>query len=283
VPTPDAESTGGPTGGPTGDPTGGPPGGAQEGMSGRPPLPPLRSDGLPTLATGEPVLARWFVITMLLLVPIAIAVSIVAWQATDREPLGTIDRRPVGGPTVTIDRGDAQFPEATDTEPGPDCVADATLIGDGSARAAARRSLGATCQLVRDLDLPTAAAGIEAWLAADGLMRVGVFERSGIDASTRLEDGRLVLELNARFLFEDATRAAPALIHQFVLMGQPDWPGETVTADAELTAAREQLIACARLVLPAGAPRACSDAEELLALDDPRGRLVAAGFRDPSR
>jgi hypothetical protein len=250
---------------------------------GRPPLPPLRSDGLPTLATGEPVLARWFVITMLVLVALAIAVSVVAWRATDREPLGTIDRRPVGGPTVTIDRGDAQFPEAIDTERGPDCVTGATLIGDDSARAAARRSLGATCQLVRDLGLTGAAAGIEAWLASDAVMRVGVFERSGIDASTRLEDGRLVLELNARFLFEDATRAAPALIHQFVLIGQPDWPGATVTADAELTAAREQLAACGRLVLPAGLPRACTDAEELLALDDPRAALLSAGFRDPSR
>lgn len=263
MPTPDAEPTGG--------------------AGGRPPLPPLRSDGLPTLATGEPVLARWFVIVMLLLVPIALVVSLFAWRATEREPLGTIERRPIGGPTFTIDRGDAQFPEALDTEPGPDCAAAATLIGDDSARAAARRSLGATCQLVRDLDLPVAAAGLEAWLASDGLMRVGVFERSGIDASTRLEDGRLVLELNARFLFEDATRAAPALIHQFVLMGQPDWPGATVTADAELTAAHEQLVACARLVLPAGLPRACTDAEELLALDDARAALIAAGFRDPSR
>jgi hypothetical protein len=264
VPTPDA------------DPVGGQP-------DGRPPLPPLRGDGLPTLATGEPVLARWFVIVMLLLVPIALTVMLIAWRATDREPLGTIERRSVGGPTVTIDRGDAQFPEATTTEPGPDCAQDAVLVGDDSARAAARRALGATCQLVRDLDLPATAAGLETWLASGALMRVGVFERSGVDASARLEDGRIVLELNARFLFEDATRAAPALVHQLVLIGQPDWPGATVTADAELTAARELLVACARLVLPAGSPRACLDAQELLDLDDPRGALIAAGFRDPGR
>jgi hypothetical protein len=262
---------------PTPDPT------SDSSRSGRPPLGPMREDGLPTLATGEPVLARWFVIVMLLLVPIAIAVMLVAWRATDREPLGTVERRLVGGPTVTVDRGDAQFPEATETQPGPDCAAAATLVGDDSARAAARRALGATCQLVRELDLPAAEAGLAAWLAADALMRVGVFERSGTDASARLEDGRLVLELNARFLFEDATRAAPALVHQLVLIGQPDWPGATITADAELTAAREQLVACARLVLPAGLPRACLDAEELLALDDPRAALVAAGFRDPGR
>jgi hypothetical protein len=250
---------------------------------GRPPLPPLRDDGLPTLPTGEPVLARWFVIVMLLLVPVALGVTYVAWQATDRQPLGTVERRLVGGPTITLDRGDAQFPEASETQPGPDCAEAATLVGDDSARAAARRALGATCQLVRDLDLPASAVGLEVWLATDALMRVGVFERSGVDASARLEDGRIVLELNARFLFEDATRAAPALIHQFVLIGQPDWPGATITADAEIAAAREQLVACARLVLPAGPPRACLDAQELLDLDDPRAALVAAGFRDADR
>jgi hypothetical protein len=268
VPTRDAEPTG-----PAPDAT----------PTGRPPLPPLRDDGLPTLATGEPVLARWFVIVMLLLVPVALAVMVVAWQATDREPSSTVERRPVGGPSITIDRGDAQFPEATRTQPGPDCAEGATLVGDDSARAAARRALGATCQLVRDLDLPATAAGLEAWLATDALMRVGVFERSGVDASARLEDGRIVLELNARFLFEDATRAAPALVHQLVLIGQRDWPGATITADAELTAAREQLLACARLILPAGPPRACLDAQELLELDDPRAALIAAGFRDPGR
>ncbi len=86
---------------------------------GRPPLPPLRSDGLPTLDTGEPVLARWFVITMLLLVPIAIGVSVFAWRATDREPPPAIERRVVGTATITHDRGDALFPETEASEPGP--------------------------------------------------------------------------------------------------------------------------------------------------------------------
>jgi len=54
------------------------------GPDARPPLPPLRGDGLPTLPTGEPVLARWFVIVMLLLAPVAIAVTVIAWQAASR-------------------------------------------------------------------------------------------------------------------------------------------------------------------------------------------------------
>jgi hypothetical protein len=250
---------------------------------GRPPLPPLRDDGLPTLPTGEPVLARWFVITMLLLVPVAIAVSVVAWRATDREPPTAIERRSVGTATVTHDRGDARFPETEGSEAGPSCAERVMLTGDRSAISAARRALSATCQLIAAGDLPLARAGLEEWLAADPRMRVGTFEASGVDASARLEDGGIVLELNARYLFEDATRAAPVVVQQLGLLGQPDWPGSVVSAQAEAATLAEQLRACGRLSLPDGVPRPCRDAAELLALDDLVDRLIAVGFRDADR
>ena len=250
---------------------------------GRPPLPPLRSDGLPTLDTGEPVLARWFVITMLLLVPIAIGVSVFAWRATDREPPPAIERRVVGTATMTHDRGDALFPETEASEPGPSCAEEVTLTGDRSAVSAARRALSATCQLIAAGDLPLARAGLEAWLAAEPMMRVGTFEASGVDASARVEDGRIVLELNARYLFEDATRAAPVVVQQLGLIGRSDWPGEVVSARAEAEALAEQLRACGRLSLPDGVPRPCRDAAELLAMDDLLDELVRVGFRDDRR
>jgi hypothetical protein len=249
----------------------------------RPPLPPLRDDGLPTLATGEPVLARWFVITMLLLVPIAIAVSVLAWRATDRQPPPPIERRIVGTATITHDRGDALFPETQDEEPGPSCAEGVTLTGDRSAISAGRRALSATCQLVATADLPLARAGLAVWLDADPLVRVGTFEASGVDASARLEDGRLVIELNARYLFEDATRAAPVVVHQLALIGQRDWPGRVVSAQAEAAALAEQDAACRRLSLPDGVPRPCRDAAELLASDDLVADLVGVGFRDAAR
>lgn len=250
---------------------------------GRPPLQPLRDDGMPTLATGEPVLARWFVITVLLLIPIAIAVSVFAWRAIDREPPGPVERRPVGTDTVTHDRGDALFPATEGNVPGPACAEGVVLTGDSSAVSAGRRALSAACQLLGAGDLPLARAGLEAWLAADPMMRVGTFEASGVDASARLEDGRIILELNARYLFEDATRAAPVVIHQLGLIGQPDWPGAIISAQAEVASLTEQLRACGRLSLPDGLPRPCRDAAELLGADDPVGDLIAVGFRDAAR
>jgi hypothetical protein len=243
----------------------------------------MRDDGMPTLATGEPVLARWFVITMLLLVPIAVAVSVLAWRAADREPPPPIERRIVGTATITHDRGDALFPDTEASEPGPSCAEGVLLTGDRAAISAARRALSATCQLIAAGDLPLARAGLAAWLDADPLIRVGTFERSGVDASARAEDGRIVIELNARYLFEDATRAAPVVVHQLALIGQPDWPGAVVSAQAEAAGLAEQLRACGRLSLPDGVPRPCRDAAALLDADDLVADLVGVGFRDAAR
>lgn len=246
-------------------------------------LPPLRDDGMPTLATGEPVLQRWFVLVMLLLVPVALAVSLWAWRATDRGPAPAAERRAVGTEVVTIDRGDAVLATDPTAEDGPSCAAAVRIVGDAGTRDAGRRALSATCTLLRAGDLPLAAAGLDEWTAGPAgtaVLRLAIFERSGVDASVRIEDGTMILELNARYVFEDAARAAPSVIHQLGLIADPGWPGAVVGAGADLAATAETLVACARLSLPEGPPRACRDAAELLAGPDPRAALVAAGFRD---
>jgi len=245
-------------------------------------LPPMRDDGLPTLPTGEPVLQRWFVLLMLLLVPIALAVTVWAWLATDRSPAPAAERRIAGSATVTIDRGAAVLPTDATAEDGPSCAAAVRIVGDAGARAAGRRALSATCTLLRADDLPLAAAGLAEWTAGPAgtaVLRLATFERSGVDASVRVEDGVMVLELNARYVFEDAARAAPAVVQQLGLIADPLWPGAVVGAGVELAATAETLLACARLSLPEGLPRSCRDAAELLAGPDPYSALVAAGFR----
>jgi hypothetical protein len=244
-------------------------------------LPPLRDDGLPTLPTGEPVLQRWFVIAVLVIVPIGIAVTVWAFLAIPRDELTPAQRRPPGGSEVTINRGDAQFGASTETETGPSCAGAITLIGDRGTRATSRRALEATCELLRSGRYPTANEGLRAWLRSDGLMRIAVFELSGVEGSARQEDGRLVVELNAKFQFEDASRAAPEVIHQLTLLGQEAWPGAPVTVTAALEAAEAQADACAQLTFDGPAPRGCRDVADLLASDDPRGQLAEAGYLDP--
>lgn len=243
-------------------------------------LPPLRGDGLPALPTGEPVLARWFVILMLLLVPVAIAVTVWAFLSIPGgDDVAPAERRPVGGASVTIDRGDAQLGESTETEPGPTCAEPIALVGDSGARAAGARAMEQTCTLLGQGDYEAAREGLRAWVASSGQLRFATFEVAAVGGSARVEDDAIVLELNARYLFEDARRAAPVVLHQLVLIGDPDWPGAPVSAERELRAAEIHADACDRMTFQTQDPPGCGDVRDLLAEPDPLAALIEAGFR----
>lgn len=235
-------------------------------------------DGLPALASGEPVLARWFVLAMLVLVPVGLAVAAWAFLSIRDTAIPVAERRPPGTAEVTHDRGQAALGGSSDAAPGPGCASGVEILGDGNARATATRTLSALCQLLERGAFPTAEEGLARWAEQDGALRFAVFERTGLDSSARVEDGRVVIELNAKFQFDDATLAAPFVLHELVHLSG-DWPGDDpVSAPGELAAMEAQLQACGRLVARDGLPRGCSDAEELLDLDDPLGALREAGY-----
>jgi hypothetical protein len=242
-------------------------------------LPPLVDDGLPTLPTGEPVLARWFVVVMLLLIPAAIGVTIWAVLSIPEGDIDAAERRPPGTAEVTYDRGDAMLGETLDAEAGPACAANMELLGDEGGRAAARVAMRAVCEALRTPGLDEARDGLRAM--AGGQLQFAIFERSGVESSTRVEDGTPTIELNAKFQFEDAARAAPVVIHELTLLGG-EFPGQPVGALAALRATEAQLLACDSLDLLAedDPPRGCLDAAELLEQDDPVEQLLDAGLRD---
>ncbi|MFP4635944.1 MAG: hypothetical protein ACLFRD_08785, partial [Nitriliruptoraceae bacterium] len=233
------------------------------------------------VATGETVLPRWFVVLMLILVPVAIGVTIWGFLAIDREPLSAAERRPAGDGRVTIERGEAQLAETREVEPGPDCGQAIRLVGDEGSRSAAGRALASACELIESGDFPEAREGLVEWIAADGQLRMATFELSGVESSARVEDERVVVELNAKFQFQDAALAGPALVHQLVLIADEAWPGEPVGVTTELDGAEAERRACERLEVTGDErPRGCRDVDELLALDDPAGALLEVGFRD---
>lgn len=233
--------------------------------------------GRPSLPSGEPILARWFVILMLILVPLGLAVSIWAWLSIDREALSPAARRPPGTAEITHDRGTAVLNDDVSTEPGPECAEDVDVFGDEGARAAGRRALSGVCTVLRRGETDAAETGLDAWIDGDGLLRFAVFERTGLDSSARVEDGRIVIELNAKFQFEDASEAAPFIVHELVHLAD-GWPGEPVTDRDELRALQAQAAACDILVFRNEAPRGCDDAAALLADPDPLSLLDEAGY-----
>lgn len=234
-------------------------------------------DGLPQDALGAPLLPRWFAIAMVVLVPAGLIVVAWAFLSIGRPSIDPAARRPPGSATVTHERGDAALNEIRSAEPGPGCAAGITLVGDASARAIARRALEEVCRLLPREGFAAARRGLERWVKAGGVLRVAVFELTGLDSSARTEGGAVVVELNAKFQFEEGARAAPAIVHELTHLAG-DWPGQPLTAEAELEAVRTQLAACERLSPTRDPPRGCRDARELLAEPDPLARLRAAGF-----
>lgn len=235
-------------------------------------------DGLPSLPDGEPILARWFIIPMIVLVVAAIVVTAWAFAEFGREELTAAERRPPGTAEITHERGTAVLNEITETEPATGCAEGITLFGDEGARASLRRALSATCQLLQSGDHPEAEAGLRAWTEGRGLLRIAVFELTGTESSARVEDERLVIELSPRYQYSDATRGAPFVLHELVHLGAGTWPGAPVTASQEVTATEVTARACDRLVLGDDPPLGCVDAREIIALESPVDAFVDAGY-----
>lgn len=236
-------------------------------------------EGQPSTPDGDPLLARWFVLAMAVLVVAAVAVTVWAFvEFGGREESTPADRRPPGTAQVTHERGDAVLNEVEETEAAAGCAQGITLFGDAGARATTRRALSAACQLLSSDQFPDAAAGLQAWKARDGLLRVATFELTGTESSARVEDGAVVLELSPRFQFDDATRAAPFILHELVHLGSGTWPGAPVTAEQELAATAVTDRACERLSLGEDPPLGCVDAADLLDDVDPLRSLLEAGY-----
>lgn len=240
---------------------------------------PLRTDGLPTLGNGEPVLHRWFVLFMLVLVPVTMTVVVVALMLIGRDTVDAAERRPAGDAQVTVARGDAQLAQTLGVDVGPSCMQAIRLIGDDGSRASARAAASATCRLLEDPTFATARQGLSVWSRSNGQLRYATFELSGVESSARVEDGRIVIELNAKFQFVAGVHAAPALLHQLTLINDPAWPGDTVGVLSAQAGAVAEQAACNRLVLDTP-PRGCRDVDELLNGPDVFEALVAAGYRD---
>ena len=109
------------------------------------------------------------------------------------------------------------------------------------------------------------------------MLRVTVFEVTGLESSARMEGGKAIIELSPRYQFVDAARAAPMILHELVHLAG-DWPGVAVDADDELEAMLTQARACDRYNFDGNPPRGCADAWELIDSLDPLGQIRDAGY-----
>ena len=242
-------------------------------------------DGLPSLPDGEPVLARWFVVLMLLLSVVAVAMTVFVLTrraAPPAEVFPPAERRNPGTAEVTHDRGELRVAEDTTVSQPVTCAPDVRLVGDPGGRATLQRAFGVLCaQLEADDDssLAQVARGLGELDAAAGIARVALGAATGVESSARIEDGVPIVEIAPKFQFDNGRLAAPFLAHELFHLGSETWPGAPVGAEQELAAMRVQDEVCRALRVPEEQlPRGCGDAAELLASDDPLAALRDAGY-----
>lgn len=242
-------------------------------------------DGLPSMPDGEPLLARWFVLSMLVLSLAAVGLTVFALTQRDTPPAEAFpaaERRNPGTAEVTHDRGQLVLAEDTTESTPVTCAPDVRLVGDQGGRATLQRAFGVLCQQLAEDDDGTLAqvvAGLAELDDAAGIARVAQAVATGVDSSARIEDDLPVVEIAPKFQFDNARLAAPFLAHELFHLGDEAWPGAPVDAAGELAAMRVQDEVCRALQEPADTrPRGCRDAAELLATEDPLQALRDAGF-----
>jgi hypothetical protein len=225
----------------------------------------------PTSELGDQILPRWFVLTAIASVVIAIVVLFAAFAVPRRNAVPVEARRPPASDTYTTAVGEVQ----TGVTPPQTYDAPCSLIrgiqiaGTAADRAQLRQGLAGLC----NIDLPDDVAGdIRAFADQAGTVRFATFEATGVD-STASRGRPATIFLNARFLRTDPLWIAPLIVHDVVVRRSG-----RASADGALVARRAELTTCDRLLGDGDRSRGCEDAAAVLALDDPLAALRDAGF-----
>jgi hypothetical protein len=224
----------------------------------------------------EPLLPRWFVLLALLLVPVALAVFVVAFFAFTPDPdeLPPAARRPPPEGPFTHEIGRLEVgpnPPVAYAAPCPE-LEGVQIAGTDVDQAALRRALAATCTA---LDDAAVAAAVEAFAGAGGVVRFAAFEATGVDSVVdRAADPPRIL-VNARFAQAGRPRwISPLIVHDAVMLA-----GDPATAATALAAREAEAQTCDRVLGGEDRSRGCDDAAAIVALDDPLAALRQAGYR----
>ncbi|MDP8969148.1 MAG: hypothetical protein M3N52_01285, partial [Actinomycetota bacterium] len=231
----------------------------------------------------DPLLPRWFVVTALVTVPLAIAAFVAAFVAFRPTQIPVAERRPPPQGPLTNAVGAWQVGDSDPVSYDQACplLRGTRVAGDEADQGVLRIGLAALCNT--DLEHPTRAA-LEWFAGSGGTVRFAVFAVTGVDSTATLStlegppgsgelEGPLIL-VNAKFARTDPLWVAPLVAHDAVLLHQDRLQG---SAEGALTARRAEVEVCRRLLSDRRPSRGCRDAEALLALPDPLGALRAAG------
>lgn len=234
-----------------------------------PPSDPWRN--APVGELQEQLLPRWFVLLAVVMVPLAIVAFLAAFLVFGSDEVPVAERRPPPAAGLTHAVGEFAVGDSDPVAHDPGCpLLDGVRIAGAEADLAVlAQGLDALC----DADLAGATAErVAAFTAGGGVVRFAVFEATGVDSTADLDGERILL--NAKFTQTQPAWIAPLVAHDVTLLDLG--PGE---AEAALAARAVEDAVCRELFTVVRPSRACDDAAELLAADDPLADLQAAGYR----
>jgi hypothetical protein len=222
----------------------------------------------------EQLLPRWFVVLAVVMVPVAIAVAVVALFFVGPDEVPVEARRPPPGPGLTHDVGEYLVGDLAPVGYDAPCpeLEGVAIAGTDSDQALLRRALAGVCNTTLPAD---AEAALEDFAAAGGVIRFGVFEATGVDSAANLDGDPPRILVNAKFVQLNRPRwIAPVVVHDAVVLA-----GDPFAAETALRAREVEAAVCRDLLGGEEPSRGCDDAAELLALPDPLAALRSVGYR----
>lgn len=227
----------------------------------------------PTEELQDQVLPRWFVLLAIVAVLAAAVTLAVAFGAFGPGEVPVAERRPPPAGGLTHDVGAYEVGTAEPVAYDGSCplLTGVQVAGTPTDRAALRRGLAAACNVAEG----DAAAALEAFARAGGVVRFAAFGATGVDSAattTGSPDARPPqILVNARFSRSAPLLIAPLLLHDAIARTDPG------SARTELSARITEADACARLF--DDPPRSCGDAISLATSPDALAALRAVGYR----
>ncbi len=220
----------------------------------------------------EQLLPRWFVILVLVMIPVAIAAAVAGFVVFRPREVPVAARRPppAGGLTNAVGRYEVGDSPAIRYDEACDVLDGVHIAGTADDRRSLRLGLAAVC----NANLPDdVRRRLSAFAAAGGVVRFAQFEATGVDSTAMLDESPPVILVNAKFLRTDPLWIAPLIVHDTTFMTR-----DASTAAAALEARRAEDLACDRILAGRRESRGCEDAEALLAMADAEEALRDAGF-----
>ena len=221
----------------------------------------------------EQLLPRWFVILVLVMIPVAIAAVIAAFVVFRPVEVPVAERRPppagdltnAVGEFIVGDSPPQPYEDACPTLRG------VQLAGTEQDREPLRLALAALCEVSLPGEVNQRLAR---FAQAGGVVRFAAFEQTGVDSTAQMDAAPPRILVNAKLQRTDPLWIAPVIAHDVTFLD-----ADPATAAAALEARRVEALVCDGVLGDRRQSRGCDDAHALLAAPDPIAALEAAGFR----